>query len=38
MGTSVAGGYVTLDGSITPWLNELAFAPVDYRKRDAPAR
>jgi predicted NBD/HSP70 family sugar kinase len=36
MGTSVAGGYVTLDGSITPWLNELAFAPVDYRD-DAPA-
>jgi predicted NBD/HSP70 family sugar kinase len=35
MGTSVAGGYVTLDGSITPWLNELAFAPVDYRD-DAP--
>ncbi len=35
MGTSVAGGYVTMDGSITPWLNELAFAPVDYRG-DAP--
>ena len=32
MGTSVAGGYVTTDGSITPWLNELAFAPVDYRE------
>jgi predicted NBD/HSP70 family sugar kinase len=31
MGTSVAGGYVTANGSITPWLNELAFAPVDYR-------
>ena len=36
MGTSVAGGYVNLDGSINPWLNELAFAPVDYRD-DAPA-
>ncbi len=36
MGTSVAGGYVTTDGSITPWLNEHAFAPVDYRE-DAPA-
>ena len=36
MGTSVAGGYVTADGSITPWLNELAFAPIDYRD-DAPA-
>jgi predicted NBD/HSP70 family sugar kinase len=35
MGTSVAGGYVTPDGSITPWLNELAFVPVDYRD-DAP--
>ena len=35
MGTSVSGGYVNADGSITPWLNELAFAPVDYRG-DAP--
>ncbi len=32
MGTSVASGYVTADGSITPWLNELAFAPTDYRE------
>jgi len=32
MGTSVAGGYVTPDGSITPWLNELAFVPIDYRE------
>ncbi len=31
MGTSLAAGYVTPDGTITPWLNELAFAPVDYR-------
>jgi predicted NBD/HSP70 family sugar kinase len=29
-GTSMAGGYVTPDGNITTWLNELAFAPVDY--------
>jgi predicted NBD/HSP70 family sugar kinase len=36
MGTSVAGGYVTTDGSITTWLNELAFAPVDYREDGAP--
>ena len=36
MGTSVAAGYVTPDGNITPWLNELAFVPVDYRD-DAPA-
>lgn len=35
MGTSVAAGYVTLSGAITPWLNELAFAPIDYRD-DAP--
>lgn len=32
MGTSQAGGYVTSDGGITPWLNELAFAPVDYHE------
>jgi predicted NBD/HSP70 family sugar kinase len=31
LGSSEAGGYVTMDGSITGWLNELAFAPVDYR-------
>jgi predicted NBD/HSP70 family sugar kinase len=35
MGTSQAGGYVTPAGDITPWLNELAFAPIDYRP-DAP--
>ncbi len=35
MGTSLAAGYVTPSGNITPWLNELAFAPVDYRA-DAP--
>lgn len=31
LGTSMAGGYVDPDGRIRPWLNELAFAPVDYR-------
>ena len=31
MGTSMAAGYVTPDGFITDWLNELAFAPLDYR-------
>jgi predicted NBD/HSP70 family sugar kinase len=36
MGTSVAAGYVTADGGITPWLNELAFAPIDYRAEGAP--
>jgi predicted NBD/HSP70 family sugar kinase len=30
MGSSEAAGYVTLQGNITDWLNELAFAPVDY--------
>jgi predicted NBD/HSP70 family sugar kinase len=31
LGTSTAAGYVTPDGNITPWLNELAFVPIDYR-------
>lgn len=35
MGTSEAAGYVDGHGHIKPWLNELAFAPVDYRD-DAP--
>lgn len=35
MGSSEAAGYVDLDGSIMGWLNELAFAPVDYHP-DAP--
>jgi len=30
MGSSEAAGYVNLQGDITGWLNELAFAPVDY--------
>jgi predicted NBD/HSP70 family sugar kinase len=30
MGTSQAVGYVDEKGYITGWLNELAFAPVDY--------
>lgn len=29
MGTSEAVGYVDMQGNITGWLNELAFAPVD---------
>jgi predicted NBD/HSP70 family sugar kinase len=36
MGTSLAAGYCDPNGHITCWLNELAFAPVDYRV-DAPA-
>ncbi len=35
MGSSEAAGYVTPKGNITDWLNELAFAPVDYAP-DAP--
>jgi hypothetical protein len=30
MGSSLAGGFVTPEGNITSWLNELAFVPVDY--------
>lgn len=35
MGTSLAAGYCDPQGRITSWLNELAFAPIDYRT-DAP--
>ena len=35
MGTSTAAGYVDAHGHLTTWLNELAFAPVDYHA-DAP--
>jgi predicted NBD/HSP70 family sugar kinase len=30
MGSSEAAGYVDMNGHITGWLNELAFAPIDY--------
>jgi len=30
LGSSEAAGYVNMEGNITGWLNELAFAPVDY--------
>lgn len=30
LGSSEAAGYVNRNGNITGWLNELAFAPVDY--------
>src|SRR5215469_3884098 len=36
MGSSLAAGFVTPQGTITTWLNELAFVPVDYRE-GAPA-
>jgi len=35
LGSSEAGGYVTPQGNITNWLNELAFAPVDYSETAA---
>ncbi len=31
LGSSEAAGYVNAEGCITGWLNELAFAPVDYQ-------
>jgi len=30
LGSSEAGGYVTREGNITGWLNELAFVPIDF--------
>ena len=30
LGSSQAAGYVNAAGNITGWLNELAFAPIDY--------
>jgi predicted NBD/HSP70 family sugar kinase len=36
MGSSEAAGYVNEQGNITGWLNELAFAPIDYHP-EAPA-
>lgn len=35
LGTSTAVGYVTSDGNITSWLNELAFVPIDYNPNAA---
>ena len=35
MGTCLAAGYVTPSGNLTNWMNDLSFAPVDYRA-DAP--
>ncbi len=35
MGSSEAAGYVRPDGRLTPWLNELAFVPIDAAT-DAP--
>jgi predicted NBD/HSP70 family sugar kinase len=35
MGSSEAAGYLNPLGCVTGWLNELAFAPVDYNPRAA---
>ena len=35
LGTSTAAGYVTPEGRLTSWLNELAFVPIAYNL-DAP--
>lgn len=32
MGSSLAAGYVDRNGHIKGWLNELAFAPIDYQQ------
>jgi predicted NBD/HSP70 family sugar kinase len=36
MGSSLAAGFVTPQGGITTWLNELAFVPVDFRDQSPP--
>jgi len=35
MGSSQAAGFLDAEGRITGWLNELAFAPIDYNPRSA---
>jgi predicted NBD/HSP70 family sugar kinase len=35
MGSSEAAGYVNMEGNLTGWLSELAFAPVDYQPNAA---
>ena len=35
MGSSQAAGFLNAEGRITGWLNELAFAPIDYNPRAA---
>ena len=35
MGSSLAAGYVDAERNIAGWVNELAFAPVDYHPRAA---
>ena len=35
LGSSEAGGYVNRNGNVTNWLDELAFAPMDYADEGA---
>jgi predicted NBD/HSP70 family sugar kinase len=35
MGSSEAGGYVNSSGGFNPWINELAFVPVDFNPNAA---
>jgi predicted NBD/HSP70 family sugar kinase len=35
MGSSEAAGFLNAEGKVTGWLNELAFAPVDYNAQAA---
>lgn len=35
MGSSEAGGYVNKNGGFNPWINELAFVPVDFNQAAA---
>jgi predicted NBD/HSP70 family sugar kinase len=35
MGSSQAAGFLDTEGRITGWLNELAFAPIDYNPHSA---
>ena len=32
MGTSEAGGFITKEGELTGWINELAFVPIDFNQ------
>ncbi len=35
MGSSEAGGYINSSGGFNPWINELAFVPVDFSRQAA---
>ena len=35
LGTSQAGGFITKEGKLTGWINELAFVPIDFNENAA---